>query len=341
MTKTKKIVIGVIAALLALVILVTLAFSTVISIAFCYYMKEIVANEYLGITVAGVDVTRSNWQDVLGDGTVSYNMHTNMLTFDNASIEHDYSIIHTIKDLNVKLVGENKFVCKDGDYITAIYAADYLSNKKLSIEGDGSLVIDFQNVSKDGVGILAGDLMILTDVTLNISGCSNAITGVIAYSSLTVRYPGNLNVNVGNSSQIGAVAVRGNLILEGGTSLDVSVGEGVTEACRGVSVEGDAIIAKGAKLSVSVDDSKASIRECISVSGTLDIAADTIVNASSKQTYAVECYNSIKLGHGAAITSSRADGDTAVFCYGAIVNYGATMGGKVEALGGVHNMFIN
>ena len=45
--------------------------------------------------------------DVLGDGTVSYNLSTNSLTFENAVIEHDYVIVYSLVDLRINLIGEN------------------------------------------------------------------------------------------------------------------------------------------------------------------------------------------------------------------------------------------
>ena len=120
MTKGTKIFRIIVCTLLGLTMLCSLFFSAL----FVLYMDKAVLGAGFGIYVAGVEVTEYNEDDVLGDGTVSYNPVSNTLTLNNANIEHDYAIILSVIDLKIELIGENRFLCKDRNYITAIYVAD-------------------------------------------------------------------------------------------------------------------------------------------------------------------------------------------------------------------------
>jgi len=76
------------------------------------------------IIVSGVQVTRANANDVLGDGTVYYDANNNILTFDNAIIDSKQWDVYSRIDLIAKLIGENKIVCRNDEYIGGIYAGD-------------------------------------------------------------------------------------------------------------------------------------------------------------------------------------------------------------------------
>ena len=57
-----------------------------------------------------MDVTRSNKDDIFGDGTVSYNKAYNALILNNAVIEAHCSVVQSLNDLRILLVGENRLV---------------------------------------------------------------------------------------------------------------------------------------------------------------------------------------------------------------------------------------
>ena len=290
-----------------------------------------------GITVAGVTVTRENKGDILGDGTVFYSASSNILTFNNAVIEYDATILHSEIDLRVNLVGENKFICKDNSSIIAIVVSDYFLEKNLSLEGDGSLLIGFQNVSEQPVGIYAGDLMVMTNLTIQTPDNAGIPTGIICFDSLTLKDTANVAVNVGSGQSSAAVMVRGNTIIEPDAKMAVSVNPGCTEACRGFCVEGELVLGKGAALSVTVDDGIAEYSECLSVAGVLDIAADATLTAAAQKANAIECYTSVKLNKGGSVAAATAGENADICCYGAFVNYGGTVDAEVEAFGGIHN----
>lgn len=328
MTKGTKAFRIVICVLLALTILWAVYFS----FAIIYIGKTFIFEESYGIYVDGEMITRSNKDDVLGDGTVSYDTSRNTLTFTNAVIENDYVVVYSLVDLEIELVGENKFICKDGDAVYAIYASDGLLRKDISFDGDGSLTIEYQNVSQSGAAIIAEDLWLGADIAITTPDCSDISNAIICTSSLTIRDEANVKINNGT-----AISVRGNAIIEMGSSLEIDVKSGALDACNGFCVDGDLTIGKGASVKVSVDDENAESGNCISVSGLLSLGKDSTVTATAKKASVVECYGTIVLGEGANISCEG----TSAFCAGAVINKGAEMNVEFDALGGIHNMVEN
>ena len=321
-----------ISVLLALVIIWG-AFATT---AFIFFGKTYIHRDQYGIWIAGVAVTRENADDILGDGKVSYNAYSNILTFNNAVIEFDYAIIYSQIDLSVNLVGENKFVCKDKDAITAIYASDYILRKDLSIDGDGSLTIEYQNVTESGTGIVAEDLWIGCDITITTPDGVDIANGIVCTANLTLRNKADVKINNGSARSSTAVSVRGNAIIESGSSLDVAVNPGSTFACNGICVDGNLVIGRDVALNVSIDDEIAEVSECIDVAGIMTIAQNSTVTASAKKTYAIECYGALKASKGSALTAATAGEGADIFCYSVFVDEGAIVYAEINALGGIY-----
>ena len=312
---------------------ITLLWTVYFSFGMIYIGKTFIFEESYGFYVDGEEVTRSNKEDILGDGTVSYDDYENMLTFKNAVIENDYVIVYSLVDLKIELVGENKFICKDGESAYAIYASDGILRKDVAFEGDGSLTIEFENVSRDGIAIVADDLWIGADINISTPDCSEISNAIICTSSLTVRNQACLKINNGAARSSTAISVGGNATVEKGATLDINVKSGVVEGCNGFSVAGDLTIGRGASLEVSIDDENTENANCISVSGLLSLGKDSIVTVSAKKANVIECYSTIVLGEGATISGEG----TPVFCSGAVINEGATVNAEFDALGGVHN----
>ena len=336
MTKGTKIFRITICVLLALNIL----WSGFWGAGFISYAKNMILTNEYGIWVKGVSVTTANQDDILGDGKVSYNSARNTLIFDNAFIEADSAIVQSEIDLRIKLIGENKFLCKDSEYIPAIYAADYYHNKDLSFEGDGSLTIEFQNISSNMQGILAADLTIGSDITIITSDCENIVNGIVCDSSLIIADGATVIVHNGVATHGAAVRVRGNTMMEEGTALNISVKSGAIETCRGLSVNGDLIMGNNTTLDVSFEDESASTDECIRVTGVLDVGADATLTASAKNVPAIECFGAIKFGKGATVSASTAAEMADIFCYGAVVNYGANVNAEIESIAGERDKVV-
>ena len=337
MTKGTKIFRIIVCVLLSLTIL----WGVFVGLVLTAMATQLVFTKGYDIWVAGVQVTKANHDDVLGDGTVYYDTSLNTLILDNAVIEYDDTIIRSERDLQIHLIGENKFICKDASYIPAIYVADRYLYKDLAFDGDGSLTIEFQNVTGDAQGILASRVMLLADVTVKLPDCSGVSGGIVCDSSLLMASGASLAIENGTANFNSAVRIRGNALLEGGTALNVSVNGASTGTCRGISINGDLVLGEGAQVNVSVNDAEASVSECLRVTGVIDLAADAIVTASAVKGHSIECYGAIRAMEGATISAST-EGDLAdAICYGALVNYGATVNGEVEALGGTYNKIAN
>ena len=329
MTKRNKILQITIAVLLALVI-VWGAFMTV---AFMFFATNYIHRDVYDIWVAGVAVTRANQDDVLGDGTVSYRPSSNTLTFQNALIELDSAIVQSEVDLRIRLIGENKFICKDSEQIPAIYAADNYLYKDISFEGDGSLEIEFRNVTSSIQGIFADNLTIDSNITITMPDCKDIANGIVCGSSLIMTGNASVTVNNGSATHCSAVRVRGNALFEEGAKLNISVNPGAVETCKGLSVNGDLILGTGASLNVSIDDASAKVGECVRVTGLLEVGNGASLVASAKKSSAIACYGSIVANDKATVTAKTEGEDSDIFCCGAVIHEGAVISTEIKTFG--------
>ena len=326
-TKTFRIIICVLLA-------VTMIISAFFAVVFCLYFSK----DPYGIYVAGVSVNRSNEDDILGDGTVRYDSTNKLLTLDNATIASEDTVVYSMIDLHIQLIGENKVVCTNEEYCVGIYAGNYNLNKDLALVGDGSLTIEFPNARVDAAGLSAADLTVGADLTVITPDCENAVHGIICDSSLILVNKATVTVNGGASTKYSsAVRVRGNTFLEEGTALNISLNPGTSEIYKGLTVNGDLVLGKDSALDVSVDDGATDLGECIRVSGLMEVGSDSTVTASAKNAPAIECFGSIEANEGAAISAVSDQNNADVFCSGSVVNRGAEIDGEMDAIGGIHN----
>ena len=337
MTKRTKIFRIVVCTLLAL----TMIWSAIWGAAIILLGKNLVRTAMYDIYIAGISVNATNADDILGDGTVYYDAYNNILTFNNATIASENWPLYSKIDLNVELIGENKFVCKNEEYSAGVYAGDNYLSKDIAFIGDGSLTIEIPNTCGEAVGVFASDLTVATDITVKTPDCENKVHGIVCDSSLLIVEKAVVTVNNGAAKNSVGVRVRGNALLEEGTALNVLVNPGTTEICKGLSVSGDIFLGKDTSLEVLVDDSSTDLGEGIYVSGLMEIGMGSTVTASAKNAYALECFGSIEANHGASISAVSDQKDADVFCSGAVVNYGAEMDAEMDALGGIHNKTEN
>jgi hypothetical protein len=295
------------------------------------------SKEAFGIYVAGVSVTRGNKDDILGDGTVFYDSHNNVLVFGNATITSEETIVYSKIDLNIQLFGENKFICTDEEYGIGIYVGNNNLSKDLAIIGDGSLTIEIPNASGDAVGLSADNLTVASNLTVTTPDVENAAHGIVCASALIIVDNATVTVNNGAAKYSSAVRVRGNALFEEGTALKVSVNPGTSEVCKGLNINGDLVLGKDTTLDVSIDDGATDQGECIRVSGLMEIGIGSTVTASATNTYAIECFGAIEANKGATISAVSDNKDADIFCSGAVVNCSAKFDGEMDALGGIHN----
>ena len=307
MTKGTKIFRIIISILLALTMIIGALF-------LCAFFLNY-AREPFGIYVAGVSVTRDNEDDVLGDGTVYYDSTNKLLTLDNATIESEDTVVYSMIDLHIELIGENKVVCTNEEYCVGIYAGNYNLNKDLALVGDGSLTIEFPNARVDAAGLSAADLTVGADLTVITPDCENAVNGIICDSSLILVNKATVTVHNGASTKYSsAVRVRGNALMEEGTTLNASVKSGTSGICKGLTVNGDLVLGKDAAIDVSIDDGATDLGECIRVSGLMEIGSGSTVTASAKNAPAIECFGSIEANQDAVISAVSDQNDADIFC---------------------------
>ena len=321
-----------------IIISILLALTMIIGVLFLCAFFLNYAREPFGIYVAGVSVNRSNQDDILGDGTVRYDSTNKILTLDNATIESEDTVVYSMIDLHIQLIGENKVVCTNEEYCVGIYAGNYNLNKDLALVGDGSLTIEFPNARVDVAGLSAADLTVGADLTVITPDCENAVHGIICDSSLILVNKATVTVHSGASPKYSsAVRVRGNALMEEGTTLNASVKSGTSGICKGLTVNGDLALGKDAAIDVSIDDGATDLGECIRVSGLMEIGNGATVTASAKKASAIECFGTIEANKSATISAVSEKNDADIFCSGSVVNRGAKIDGEIDAIGGLHN----
>lgn len=333
MTKGTKIFRIIISTLLAL----TMLCSAFFAVLFCIYLEDDVMDEKYGIYVAGVAVTRDNRKDILGDGTVSYNSYTNVLTFDNATIESADTVVYSMIDLYIEVIGENKLICTNEETAFGVYAGNGSLNKDLVIIGDGSLTIEIPNAKLEAAGLSAAELTVGADLNITTPDCENMAHGLVCASALLVIEKATVTINNGASNYSCAARVRGNALFEEGTALKASQNPGCSGVCKGFNISGDLFLGKNTTLDVTIDDAATELGECIRVSGLMEIGLGSTVTASSKNAYAIECFGSIEANKDATVSAVSDKKDAEIFCSGAVINSGAKINGEMDAIGGIHN----
>lgn len=141
------------------------------------------------ITVKGVRVTDTN-NDVLGDGKVKFDKSTNTLTFTDADITYDQSIIEVIstwkESLNIKFEGKNTFTttgnnsciilgCKQQE--VKLWSDEYTKGSltiNVTDETDGDQGIN--NLGHNNITLLRLDLMINVPRTDGIGPLNSSAT---------------------------------------------------------------------------------------------------------------------------------------------------------------------
>ncbi len=109
----------------------------------CVFTATYTAAETYDLYIAGTRVTGDNADDVLGDGTVSYDPDTKTLTLNNANIEAEDTPygIYSKEDLTVLLEGENTVSVSGAFSDSDLTAAVYCEKGNLAVKdgpGDGT-----------------------------------------------------------------------------------------------------------------------------------------------------------------------------------------------------------
>ena len=129
--------------------------------------------EDYGISVAGIKVNNHNMEDVLGDGSVSYDPATKTLTLDGADIESETAVgIYTKTDnLKVNLIGENSITVGENVGMRILRATD---DSPVTFMGGGSL-----QIKANGIGLQLYVDAVLTDgVNVTAESLSDTYAGI-------------------------------------------------------------------------------------------------------------------------------------------------------------------
>lgn len=139
--------------------------------------------------IGSTNVTRDNCDDVLGDGTVSYDFDTATLSLNSATLNDGafynnrtiFSILNVENDLTINVSGECVI---NGESYSAMQAAGIYNEGNITINGmtdDASLTIDVAEGLEYVYGI-AGNTVNINDVTINcnVAGATMRCNGIIA-----------------------------------------------------------------------------------------------------------------------------------------------------------------
>lgn len=228
------------------------------------YIYEDTDTYYYELWVAGVCVTEDNADDILGDGTASYNPDTNELYLDGLDITEFYPMkeyinvgIFAAQDLNIVLAdgSENtiSIPANEATYGIAVEGSLYIS-------GDGALSVFCNDVDGEyeyaySYGVYATGGMCVEGASIYARGGDLNVTeygqstGVHTYGDISVDFDGTLIAEGGNvtSDYIaysdGITAMSDNIIYDSDDEdiqeyINVSVYEGYLEATSGNTTSG-------------------------------------------------------------------------------------------------------
>lgn len=153
---------------------------------------------YNYLKVAGVSVNKSNADDILGDGSASYDVETNTLTLENADIamnkEGKNYGIYAKDNLKIVLKGKNKV---SSDYLYGIAIVDPVNADSINvtITGKGSL----EAYGSDGGIFVKGSLTV--GEYAKVTGTCGEVTSGSAYG---IRV--NKDLNICDSARVTAKA---------------------------------------------------------------------------------------------------------------------------------------
>lgn len=153
-------------------------------------------DENYGITVAGTKVTNSNKDDVLGDGTVTYDPTENKLTLHEATLDGRIYFDNG-RSVVLELQGNNQIKVANASATSNsswIYAKD-----ALTISGEGSLTID---KSKRRF-INCRDKLLVDGVTLNFTMAEENLDlrGIYTVNTMTIENQADVQVEM-NENEI-------------------------------------------------------------------------------------------------------------------------------------------
>lgn len=186
--------------------------SIVLALVLCLSLLPVAAfaeePETYGLWVGGVEVNSENADDVLGDGTVSYERTSHTLTLNGAEITgatineaKDTVGIYSVGQLAIVLVGENSIEVPDGDSSAGICVAGGLDDSgDLVIYGKGRLNVTAGDASNLSIGIYAENSVEISQAEVFAYGGEGAFSYGVDTTGLTIEEGGQLDAEGGEAS---------------------------------------------------------------------------------------------------------------------------------------------
>ena len=244
---------------ISIILAVALLWTAALSVMFFLHsdaLKSLCEDERQWIYVCGREVTRKNSDDILGDGTVSYDIYNNILTLSNAHLEYaGPAVILAEKDLSIALDGENTIVCTGEDTAIGVYASNLMLRKDVCFIGAGSLLIEGRGgANATAGGIVANDIWAYSDVSIDLVGAPEDSIG-IECSYLGLMEGCEVSVKVDSTGESGGIYVRGDLALMDDAALEVVNTKNGANS-RGIECTGSLIANEGSTISSTAGENE-------------------------------------------------------------------------------------
>ena len=283
--------------------------------------------------VGGTQVNGENADNVLGDGTVSYDIGTNTLTLRNATITqgtHEESAIYSNGNLNIVLEGENT--------VNAVDIGIYVYGT-LAISGSGSLTVNGINIENGDIIISSGTIttskayegIIANNVT--ISGgtvtATGEVVGITVYENVTINggevtatgemvgitADENVTINGGEvtatGDEVGIQTYINDITISGGTVTARGSDAGIT-ADENVTINGGEVTATGDEVGIEAYNNNVTISggTVTAMGGTMGIYAGDSVTISPKSSQQIAVTSGMDKDSATAIYGSPFRGET-------------------------------
>ncbi len=266
--------------------------------------------ERYDLVVLGDSVTSTNCDDILGDGTMSYDPTTNVLTMNNVYIEdatHNVIIISDIHGLKINLIGTN-------------YIYNYSSNGlclrlnscTTTFTGDGELYLTSPlGTGGNGVELRSSTLNFTENVKVHVFGVNYALQG----STLTSGVGGVVSVS-GNAHLEASCTMSGTGAMIDLQDLIMNDNIGIIKPVGGSFVANSGVVDANGSLAKNVEIGKTST----AVPG--DVNGDGSVTASD----VTAIYNYLLNNDDSALVNGDQNGDGYITAADVTIVYNIMLG---------------
>ncbi len=275
--------------------------------------------------VGGTQVNDENADNVLGDGTVSYDIGTNTLTLRNATITqgtHEESAIYSNGNLNIVLEGENT--------VNAVDIGIYVYGT-LAISGSGSLTANGINIENGDIIISSGTITTskayagITADNVTISGgtvtATGEVVGITVYENVTI----NGGEVTATGEMVGITAYE-DVTINGGEVTATGDEVGIQTYINDITISGGTVTARGSDAGITADENVTINGGEVTATGdTMGIKSDNNVTVSGGTVTAMGGTMGIYAGDSVTISpkssqqiavTSGMDKDSATAIYG-------------------------